>query len=74
MMNDDQFEIGLTDLKAKFVEARKAHMGFVEAEGKYSAAVNTFLKANGVNPDESGQWVLPDLIDKVRRRSPLVLP
>lgn len=73
-MTDDQFEIGLSDLKAKFIGLQKAEMAMTQALGAYNEAVGTFLKANGVNPGPNGQLIIPDLIDKVRKRSAIILP
>lgn len=73
-MKDDEFEIKLTELKAKFIECQKAEMAFTEARGAYDTAVGNFLKQNGINPDRAGGFNIVDLIDKVRRRSPIILP
>jgi hypothetical protein len=74
-MNEDEFEIRLTDAKAKFIKAQEAEMSFVRATGEYNEAITSLLKFAGVNPDKRGNVIIPDLIDKIRRpKSAIIAP
>lgn len=63
---DEQFEIRLVDAKAKYLEARKAEMAFMQAQGEYQEALKTLFGQVGVKLDQQGNFVILDLIDKLR--------
>jgi hypothetical protein len=72
-MNEDEFEIRLTDVKAKFIKVQETEMAFAQASGEYNEAITSLLKFAGVNPDKRGNVIIPDLIDKIRRPKSLII-
>jgi hypothetical protein len=72
---NDEFEIRLTDAKSRFIEVKKAEMAFVKAQGEYQSALETLFRQAGVKLDQQGNFVILDVIDKVRApKSPIVVP